>query len=325
MLKQGVIVVTVSVTVLVMASQGLATGSADGVNSNTRVGIGPTVGMGTKSGANTADRENGKGAKVAQMVSIGFMVAGAAAAATCGAPPGPPCPYAPYLFAAGAIAGMVSQSNAKTKKQAGVTGIGTDGWGNGGYDPFDPYGRDDVSKLTPAELDQLKAAQNAMQALTSEKGLNGIKFDSKAGKITGADGKVFKVSDFDSPASMKAAGFSDSVIKGLMDKAAKLEAEALAKVGGVAASGFQDGGGGAPSSLSAGTGVDDGSEKSGGGGGRGGARNPAAGTGVAGLSKDYNGDPIGVAQDELFLMMTRRYKVKEKQDSFFSEAELIKK
>lgn len=319
MLKQSVVVVTV----LAMASQGFAAGSADGANSNTRVGIGPNVGTGTKSAADNSNKDNGKGAKVAQIVSIGFAVAGAAAAAQC---PGA-CSYAPALFAMSMIAGMVSQSNKKTKEQAGATDKSTDGWGNSGYGSFDPYGRDDLANLTPAELEQLKTSQNAMQALTSEKGLNGIKFDPKTGKITGADGKVFKVSDFDSPASMKAAGYSDSFIKGAMDKAAKLEAEALAKVGGApVAAGFEDGGGGAPSSVAAGNGVDDGSDKSeGGGGGRGGARNPAAGTGVAGLSKDYNGDPIGVAQDELFLMMTRRYKVKEKQDSFFTEAELIKK
>jgi hypothetical protein len=38
---------------------------------------------------------------------------------------------------------------------------------------------------------------------------------------------------------------------------------------------------------------------------------------AAGMSKNYNGEPIGVAADSIFLMMNRRYKVKESQDSFF--------
>ena len=44
---------------------------------------------------------------------------------------------------------------------------------------------------------------------------------------------------------------------------------------------------------------------------------------LAGMQKNYNGEPIGVAADSIFLMMNRRYKVKESQESFFNESDLL--
>ena len=49
------------------------------------------------------------------------------------------------------------------------------------------------------------------------------------------------------------------------------------------------------------------------------SRIPSNATGAAsldGMSKNYNGEPIGVAQDELFGMMTRRYKAVESLNKF---------
>lgn len=40
---------------------------------------------------------------------------------------------------------------------------------------------------------------------------------------------------------------------------------------------------------------------------------------AAAYSKDYFGDPIGIAQDDLFKMIARRYKSKEGQEFFFSK------
>lgn len=47
------------------------------------------------------------------------------------------------------------------------------------------------------------------------------------------------------------------------------------------------------------------------------ARTPAS-TLVAGLTTKYNGENIGVAADDIFLMVTRRYQLKHKQDSFIT-------
>lgn len=41
---------------------------------------------------------------------------------------------------------------------------------------------------------------------------------------------------------------------------------------------------------------------------------------VAGLSKNFNGEQIGVAEDNIFAMMNRRYQTKDKQNSFLDPA-----
>ncbi|MBL7670209.1 MAG: hypothetical protein JNM39_06960 [Bdellovibrionaceae bacterium] len=317
--------------VLALSAQALAAGTADGRHTTA------TPGPGTKQSADNAKKDNAKGGQVAQMISMGFMVAGTAASAACAAQQHSMCPVAPVLFGLSMLAGMQSQSNKKTAGQAygagiDTTGNGNYGYGDFGYDPYGNGGRDsNGNPLSERDKEALTKFNNSLAALTSDQGLHGFKFNKKNGVITTPDGKKYKVSDFESEAAMKAAGFSDSMIKGALDKSKKLEAEALDKVGGlssVAATGFQEGGGGAPGSLAGSSG--DNSEVDGGVGGSGKGRGlagqlPGGAQGVAGLSKNFNGDPIGVAQDGLFLMMARRYKVKEKQDSFFSDADLIQK
>jgi hypothetical protein len=54
----------------------------------------------------------------------------------------------------------------------------------------------------------------------------------------------------------------------------------------------------------------------------GGTRKPSNVNKVAGLTKNFNGEKIGVAAENIFNMMTRRYKTKEKQDSFFDPSDL---
>jgi len=48
-----------------------------------------------------------------------------------------------------------------------------------------------------------------------------------------------------------------------------------------------------------------------------GERTPAS-TLVAGLTSKYNGENIGVAADDIFMMVTRRYQLKNQQDSFIT-------
>jgi hypothetical protein len=38
----------------------------------------------------------------------------------------------------------------------------------------------------------------------------------------------------------------------------------------------------------------------------------------AGLIKDFHGDMIGAAGDDIFTMMNRRYQLKNEQDTFFT-------
>ena len=58
----------------------------------------------------------------------------------------------------------------------------------------------------------------------------------------------------------------------------------------------------------------DGSGSGGGHSGSNDGRNPAG----EGLTRDFNGEAIGSAGDDIFSMMNRRYKMKTAQDSFIS-------
>jgi hypothetical protein len=148
-----------------------------------------------------------------------------------------------------------------------------------------------------------------------------IDIDYNKGTLTTKDGKTHKLSDFSSPAAMAAAGFSPEEINAAMGKAKELEAKYVTKYKANEL-GFEGGGsGGGGSSLSDSASYD-------GSAGLGGSK---AGTGfsaedmrmpahqMAGMQKDFNGDPIGVSADSIFIMMNRRYDVKKKQDSFFDE------
>lgn len=145
-------------------------------------------------------------------------------------------------------------------------------------------------------------------------------YNSKTGKITAPNGKSYNVSSFSSAANMKAAGFSDSAIAGALKKYEQISGAAEKKVTDAAGMSLSGGGGGSSVAYvdeeydpNAGLGV--GAK----GKGVGLARDPAN---LAGMQKNYNGEPIGVAADSIFLMMSRRYKVKDTQDSFYNEIEM---
>jgi hypothetical protein len=318
--------------VFALSIQALATGSTDGRPSTA------TPNPGVKNAADNSKKNNDSGSKAAQNISMGLMAGGLAASAACSSQVYSMCPVAPVLFGLSMLAGMQSKSNKKTAGEAfyagGDTYGGGDPYGPGslGYNPYSAWQGDPEEKLTDREREKLDNYNKALAALTSDQGLNGFKFNKKTGILTTPDGKKFKIADFESEAAMKAAGIPDSMIKGAMDKAKKLEAEALGKAEGATApvaTGFQEGSGGAPGGMGkvgdGSEGVDGGTEGGGKGRGLADGKTPGGARGVAGLSKNFNGDPIGVAQDGLFLMMARRYKVKEKQDSFFSDADLIQK
>lgn len=223
-----------------------------------------------------------------------------------------------------------------TANQAGLTGFNTDGYGNvyGGSNsdpslPNTPYSPlsgdpefDERNKNSLINRDPtLKQVKRDLQKLEKM----GI-LDSKKGTIK-AGGKTYKISDFSSPAAMAAAGLPKGAIDGAMamskdidkktaDKIEKLKLGSLTPTNG-----FAEGGGGGKS-ASAG---DSSTAYAGAGLGAGKADLSRDPSNFAGMQKNYNGEPIGVAADSIFLMMNRRYKVKESQESFFSEAELALK
>ncbi len=161
--------------------------------------------------------------------------------------------------------------------------------------------------------------QAFLDKLNSKNGIDGIKIDPNSGKLVGADGKPV---DFSGNGSISGASIAAANLKATaMAKKVKEALDAYNKKRGIAMS--EDGGaGGKGLALGLAAGADD---------GMGGLRLPGAtadagankdARSVAGLSKDYHGEPIGVAADSLFDMMKRRYKLKVQQNTFFDEYDM---
>lgn len=231
------------------------------------------------------------------------------------------CPKNGAQCALGALKALMG---AMSMAQGGAHG-GTAGGANyssgltDGSAGFVPAYNDPYAEQTAAAYQQ---AKDALAKL--EKGVSGSKIDVKNGKLTTFDGKTYDLTKDGSPEGMAAAGFPPGAISGAMEYGAKISKEMQDKVDKLklgamtAAGGFDEGGGSGRGSYAS----SDSSDGSGGGSGVKLERDPAN---LAGMQKNYNGEPIGVAADSIFLMMNRRYKVKESQDSFYSDADIALK
>lgn len=227
----------------------------------------------------------------------------------------------------------MKQGNAHgaTARMAGYTGALTDGTGTGfsvddspgDLDPMDPRNPNSPLLKDPT----MKAAMNYLKTLEKQGLLN-----SKKGTIK-VNGKDMKVEDFATPESMAAAGIPAGAVAGAAEFAKEVAAKAAEKMEKLklgamtASSGYEDGGGAGASALSLGDAGSMSLAATAGSGsgvvaGLGLGRDPSS---LAGMQKNYNGEPIGVAADSIFHMMNRRYKVKESQESFFTDAELALK
>lgn len=267
--------------------------------------------------ANKAGDANSKGQMMSMLVGTALTVAGSAMVSSSN----PPTVAAGVvLLGMGVLSFMQGGAHGKTKGAAGLTSNQSDGYsdlyetGGGITDPT-------ISK-------EAQVGQNTLKDLEK----SGV-YNPKTGTIT-AGGKTYKTSDFASKESMAAAGFPSGLIDGAYAYAEKAAAKAEAKVSKIKlgamteANGYADaggGGGGGSSASSAGTdpyasGMGAGMGGAGGMGGH--DRDPSS---LAGMQKNYNGEPIGVSADSIFLMMTRRYKVKESQESFYSDTDLALK
>lgn len=141
----------------------------------------------------------------------------------------------------------------------------------------------------------------------------GVSVDASSGIVKLPSGKEVNLND---PASMSAVMGSQNASK-VLSEVKKIEQDAINKVeqiqpGSLSAAYGMGATGGNP----AGPGYDsesDSSVKAELGQGLL-ARKPAQ---VNGLTKNFNGDPIGVSGDSIFGMMSRRYKLKSNQKSFF--------
>lgn len=256
--------------------------------------------------ADSASKDNSSAQMMSYLMGGMFIATGTPMAASC---PSSACPVGIMLIGMGILSFMQGDANGDSAGQAGNTSGLTNSFGSKG-----------TTSTTGKNSSTVKAVEAQVKALETA-GL----VDTKTGtiKVPGS-GKTYKASDFSSPEAMAAAGFPAGAIAGAMDAAGRAEKAAKKKIGAMtAANGYAEGGGGGGAGGMAAAGDYNGGLGVGGAGGLGGAgklnRDPAQ---VAGMQKNFNGEPIGVAADSIFLMMKRRYKVKDGQDSFLHEQDL---
>jgi len=258
--------------------------------------------------ADNAKGQNSGAQTMSYLMGGMFIATGTPMVSGC---PSPSCPVGIMLIGMGIMSFMQGDSNGDSAGQA----AGTSGLTNS-------YGTHSTGGGTKPPSSTVKAVEAQVKALEKA----GI-LDSKTGtiKVPNSD-KKYKVTDFADAAAMAAAGFPPGAISGAMNAAARAEKSArekAIKLGAMtAANGYAEGGGGAGGGSGglAAAGDYNAGLGAGAGGGAGKLnRDPAQ---VAGMQKNFNGEPIGVAADSIFLMMKRRYKVKEGQDSFFTDMDL---
>lgn len=234
------------------------------------------------------------------------------------------CVLAAIYTGMGVMSMGQGKEHGNVASQAANTSWNSDGFGN------DPYG---LGGGQGSLLDGDNALTKDPQIVGMKQNLDKLQkgglYDPKTQKITLPKGESYNTNSFGSEQGMLAAGLPGDMVSGaigMYDAAAK---KALAKVEKMkigaltASSGFDEGGGGGGGSASySSDSYEDSGYASVAGSHLAGSsdRDPAAA--VAGMQKNYNGDPIGVAADSIFLMMNRRYKVKDSQESFFTESEL---
>jgi hypothetical protein len=223
------------------------------------------------------------------------------AVVTCSKPGNPQCPY---WVAGAAMAGVATLAMSGASKTSGAavadvtSNIGDPGSGKTGSKGID--------------LKNNPKYQQAMRDIDKLKSM-GIKVDLKKGKFTMPDGSTFAASDFNSPQSMAAKGFSGAQIADFgkvmekINKAAKgvdgssTDTSVIESTGDYSGG---DGGGGGRSATAGSGGIGFGIAGAG-QGSIGVNRDPAQ---VEGSSVMYNGEQIGVAVDSIYKIQNRRYK-----------------
>lgn len=263
--------------------------------------------------AQVAQQGNQQAGQSAQMIGTALTTTGTVMAASCCSKGC--CPRAIALIVMGTLAQMQAGKHRQSAGEAGGTMIDTYGYDHGG-DPSDP----NLDRGGGGDTNFGTIAGGVAKDL-NKKGVD-VKFDSAKNKFVLPNGKTLGPDDVSSAASMSTAGLSKSDIDSVMSQVASAEKQAADKIKTVVPSfGYEEGGGGGGGAY--------------GGGGKSAqevtyqyAGNPRDPTSVdskgavSGLTKDYNGAPIGISNDSIFRMMTRRYQLKERQESFFNGSEL---
>lgn len=306
-----------------------------------------------KAAAEAAQKQSEKSSQIYQMASIAAGIVGAAylaKTASCSGPQAPPC-IAALVAIANTFFQMSNKASGQSASNAGVavnacnaaSQMSSEGGGCGPapapYNPqtfpstvvagagslFDAQGNcignpADCATVT-SNLPTGVSIQQGLGKLNSMAGAGVKPFNIDAnGNLISKDGKKYDENSLKDEKSMIAAGMSPADAKALAASMNKLNSGidaklALAKENKSSTDGsFGDGAGGA-SAGGKGNGLglngNASANKDIGGGKRGLAS-------AEGLAKDFNGDMIGVAGDDIFKMMNRRYKLKTAQDNFIA-------
>ena len=152
-------------------------------------------------------------------------------------------------------------------------------------------------------------------------GKSPIKLDEK-GNAIGKDGKTYSLDAMNSVDGLKSMGFSEEDAKKLLANMAKYNDDGSGLAdgkSGAGGSGSGDGSGldaAAAAAAAAGAGGTGNGDADGSSMDIGGGKRKTAS--AEGLARDFNGELIGVAGDDIFKMMNRRYQLKAKQDTFIN-------
>lgn len=325
----------INLVILLLSSLLVSVASVGKTSSASNSDAKPTISSSSASNSNInensdkAQSQNKKSQGISQIIGVANMGLGAMYAAECSSQNYGACAQAALHFVMGAMSFQQAGANGKAAGQAGLTVYDTSStnpFGDAGTEinHLDPNVDSTKDKNLSALVDTKKL--NEIKRDLMGPGIGGVKMDSK-GIITTPDGKTYDSNQLTDKAAMAKAGFSDSAIDAALAANSAFEKAAIKKMGGAdtvgigaatAENGFSDGGGGGAKYGSASS-----MDQRSGGGYADKSRNPANTNKIAGLTKNFNGERIGVAAENIFNMMTRRYKTKEKQDAFFDPSELI--
>lgn len=199
------------------------------------------------------------------------------------------------------------------------------GLDDGGTSIIDPWTTDYNTLKDGSKLDEymVNVDEKNKQSLADLKN-KGFKFDPNGGPnggpmITDPNGKTYSGADFASPQSMAAAGFSPEQIDSIQASSKKAEQAGQSELAKLAALIGQEGGGGGAAYKNkkyVGKEDSDGFDMNSYLKGLKGKAGKGNGRGVAGLTKQYGFDSIGVPGDNIFKMVERQYKSQKLQGKF---------
>ncbi|MES2802274.1 MAG: hypothetical protein V4654_07260 [Bdellovibrionota bacterium] len=294
-------------------------------------------------------------AKTTMALGMAALAAGTACASSC---PSGCCGAAPAFFATAAAMFLLNSKAKKQSAEhakssanacqslnqlssqasncsAPTTNVSTTGTTTISYDPVTgkclPEGSEECKQLpgvtaaAPAVRDALKTSGFAVG-----KNLDDQYKMLPDGSVQMKNGKIYKDGDFKDINAMIALGLSPSAAKGVMDSLSQasgglaglgLDSKAAKKEYKDNLGGALGGADGTTTVVNVNRAQNSDQKYSDDLGAKGDGkkleedRKPSS----EGLAKEFNGELIGVAGDDIFLMMNRRYKLKNEQDSFIAQ------